>query len=657
MAKIESIGLDWVISEVENLTDHIDHIKPSEFNEQFRYLPDSVTPMPGYIRFNVTPYMREIIDCADIESGVREVTIKKGVQITYTTLLESVLLYYMVHVKTLPMMFVTADRDLAKARIENNIIPMLTQSDFMHIIRSSDVGNTRKTGKTENHLQWEGGGYLIPFGAQNANKMRSFSIAVMLKDETDGWPDLVGKDGDPEKLTSDRCSAYWERRKIFRGSTPLLKASSKIEKAYKRGDQRKYKVRCISCGFPQELRWHTVDKKTGLIGGFYWELEEGVLQLDSVCYMCQNCGHKHFEADKERLFSPDFGAEWVPTVKPVEPGLRSYHLPAMYSPIGMQPWYKCVSQYLEGYDPISKKVIDIGVYQTFYNNILAEPFNQPGSKVSFVAVSAHRRGEYSLGQIPNKYAIKYSGSHILFLMCTVDVHRSNLAVSVHGVTREFNTYLIDYWRFEHDTCDEINSPVWGRLREVIEEKEYKADDGKKYRVILTLIDAGFANDVVTTFCADYERGVYPILGRERPGKNQTIKEFSPFTTQIGTVGYKIVVDHYKDRIAPVLRREWFEDMGKQKKHHFNAPVNVTDKQLKELTVEVRKEKIDEYGKISYVWDRPGNARNELWDLVVYCHAGVEILAWSICIQHFELEAINWIQFWDYLENQKLYYLD
>ena len=154
---------------------------------------------------------------------------------------------------------------------------------------------------------------------------------------------------------------------------------------------------------------------------------------------------------------------------------------------------------------------------------------------------------------------------------------------------------------------------------------------------ITLVDAGYANDTVTTFCSDYASGVYPILGRDRPAKNQTIKEFAEFTTQAGTVGYRILVDHYKDRLAPVLRREWEEGAGEQKKYHFNAPIDISDKQLKELTVETRRErKDDDKGNVSYFWYRPGNARNELWDLLGYGHAAVEILAWAICIQHFEL---------------------
>lgn len=645
MLNLATIGRDWLCDQVEGITDHITRISPSAFNEEKRYLPESVTSIPGYIRYAVNPFMREIVDCFDIESPVREVNLMKGVQITYSTVLESGAFYYMAHVRTLPLMYITADKELAAGRIENNFIPMLNHSDMGHIVRSSDVGNTRKTGKTANHIQFKGGGYLVPFGAKNAAKMRSYSICVMLKDEIDGWPDVVGKDGDPDALTDDRCSGYWERRKIFRGSTPLIKGMSKIHPAYLRGDQRVYTILCKKCGFPQVLRWSTKDK----IGGFKWDIYEGTLVLESVRYCCADCGEEHFEHDKERLFSESFGAHWNPTARPAEPNIRSYHLPALYSPVGMQPWYKCVASYLKGWDPDTKKVKDVGKYQVFYNNILAEPFEIMGSKIRFTSVSLHRRSVYRLGQIPNEYAKKYSGSKILFLTCQVDVHKSNLAVAVMGWCRDSKPYVIEYYRIEDEDCSELTSPVWGQLRKLIEETEFKADDGTAYEIRITLIDAGYANDTVATFCSDYESGVYPIIGRDRPAKNQKITEFAEFKSQSGGVGYRILVDHYKDRIAPVLRREWVEESGQQDRYHFNAPVDITDAQLKELTKETRREKRDENGTVTYYWYRPGNARNELWDLLVYGHAAVEIYAWIICIKHFELETIVWADFWDYME--------
>lgn len=656
MGEIIEIGADWLAAEVDEITDAIKHVSPVEFNEANRYLPASVTSQPGYIRFDVNPPMVEILECIDVDSPVREVNLKKGVQITFSTLLESMFFYAAAHVKTLPMMYMTADKELAESRIENNFLPMFNESDFGHIIKSSDDGNSRKTGKTKKQLQFDGGAVLYPFGGRNANKMRNYSIWFMAKDELDAWPHEVGEDGCPDKTSDARCSGYWLTRKIFRGSTPLIKGTSKIQKQYLRGDQREYLVLCKACGFPQKLRWSTINKNNGIIGGFQWDLEDGMLILDSVCYCCRECGHQHYEKDKERLLSLSHGAHWRPTARPVEPFIRSYHLPAMYSPIGMQPWSKSVGDYLEAWDVEEKRVKDPAKYQVFYNNILAEPYEIRGAKIKFEAVSAHRRQVYKMGEVPNAYAEKHSGSKILFTTCQVDVHKRFLAVAVMGWTRDAGAYLIDYFKFETvgelDTCEELSGTPWSKLRDFIEEKKYTASDGWSYNVYHTWIDAGYSNDTVVKFCAEYAGGVSAVLGRDRSAKNQAIKEFSEFTTQSQTIGYKILVDHYKDRLAPVLRREWREESGPQKPYHFNAPVDTTDDQLRELTRETRRKKTDENGRVSYFWHRPSGARNELWDLLVYGHAGVEIIAWNLCIKTFELETIDWPKFWDYMENEK-----
>ena len=658
MRNLARLGADWLLTEVEALTEAMTHLSPSQYNEANRYLPNSVTSKPGYIRYAVNPFMREIVDCFDVDSPVREVNVKKGVQITYSTLLESGVLYYADYIGTLPMMYMTADKELAEARIENNFLPMFVESGKRGIIRSSDVGNNRKTGLSKAQIQFERGAYLVPFGARNADKMRSYSIAIMLKDEVDAWPQTVGRDGDPDALSDARTDGYTEVMKIFRGSTPLIKSSSIIERNFRRGDQRVYRVLCKHCGFPQVLRWSTPDGETG---GFDWETENGILVLESVRYRCQSCGGAHYEYDKTRLFSEENGAHWFPTAKPATPYIRSYHIPALYSPVGMRPWWKCVSDYLEGWDVESKTVRDVGKYQVFYNNVLAEPFKILGSEVQFTAVSGHRRACYRLGEIPNKYAERFSGSPILLLTCFVDVHDSNLTVSVIGVCRDLRTYVIDYFRLDRGDdepeCSDITSPAWGALRTVLEERVYTADDGKQYGIAITLIDAGYSNTAVVTFCSSYATGVYPTLGRDRPAKNQAIKEFAEFTTTLGTRGFRILVDHYKERLAPVLRREWVEESGEQRTYHFNAPIDLPDAAITELTVETRCEKKDDRGQITYYWHRRGNARNELWDCLVGTHAAVEILAWHLCIQQFELDTIDWPQFWEYIESERIYFTD
>tara|TARA_R110000772_G_scaffold34589_2_gene83878 strand:+ start:90 stop:878 length:789 start_codon:yes stop_codon:yes gene_type:complete len=252
---------------------------------------------------------------------------------------------------------------------------------------------------------------------------------------------------------------------------------------------------------------------------------------------------------------------------------------------------------------------------------------------------------------------RFSGSHALLLTRTVDVHKDFLAVGTWAWCRDMRSYLVEYKRIDHtspgDGCDNSESNVWKELSADILEKEFVADDGKIYKVALTLVDAGWSNAVVTDFCTDFDN-VYAIVGADKTAKSQVIKEFGHFVTKAGGDGFRINVDHYKDRIAPVLKREWVEDAGDQPRYHFNAPVDITDKQLKELTVEYRSEKVDDRGKISYPWYRPSGARNELWDLLVYAHASVEIIAWDLFTKVWERDGVDWPEFWEYLEAGEFY---
>ena len=671
--KVGSVGKDWLLDEVANITDEIEYIGPVDFVEKHRYLSNSVTSQPGPMSYDVNPYMREILECFSMRSPVREVTLLKGVQLTYTVgLIESVLLYFIAYLKIYPGILATADAELVKIRMENNIIPMLEHSGFKDIIRSSDAGNARKTGMTKNLVQWEGGGSLLPLGVQNANKLRSNSALFVLDDEMDGWPQIVGKDGCPVALLDDRTAAYTDQRKILRGSTPLLKHNSKTYRAYMDGDRRKYFVVCRKCGFAQFLEWRGKTEE-GKTYGIDFETEKGVLVRESVRYLCHNCQAEYFEEDKEYLFHAENGAEWRPTAQSKDPHIRSYHLPAMYSPIGFMSWTDCVRRFLEAWDNENNAIIDIGKYRRFVNNVKGWPFEVIGDRVRFSHVSSHRRKDYHLGEVPNDLAIAYSGSKILILICTVDVQEKYLSVSVTGVARGGRTYLIEYLEIEGDDCKEITDKSWGGLAQLIEgvgytdgegkihgaykdiEGEmcggYRADDGNDYGVYATFIDSGYAPDTVRGFCDQYSSMVFSIMGRADIGKNPSTKEFNEFQTKGGNYGFYIKVDLYKERLAPVLRRIWNDSMGEQPRYHFNAPVDISDKALGELTVEYRRSKEDARGNITYEWHRPSGSHNELWDLLVYAHAGVEILAYITCIIQHKMDKVDWVAFWDLLEEK------
>src|SRR5690554_3535043 len=109
---------EWLAAQFDELTDTVHVYRPSEWAEAKRYLPPQVTPMPGFYRFDVTPYLREIVDCLAVDSPIREVTVLKGAQLGFTVgVFENAIGYAIDHVRTAPVMWVTADQELALQRL------------------------------------------------------------------------------------------------------------------------------------------------------------------------------------------------------------------------------------------------------------------------------------------------------------------------------------------------------------------------------------------------------------------------------------------------------------------------------------------------------------------------------------------------------------
>ena len=593
----------------------------------------------------------------DAASPVREVTLMKGAQIGATVgILENTLGYIIDVLQSSPSMMVTADYELAVLRVEAYIVPMIIQSGLADRIMSSDMLTGRKQGKTRRKLEWQGGGFLIPLGAKSANKLRSISIQYLLQDEIDAFPERVGTDGDPCKLAEARTKAYHNTRKILRLSTPLVQGTSRIEREFLRGDQRHWWVPCKHCGEFQILEFQGRDERSGRTWGLVWEMDEfNIVQSGSVRYKCKFCGHLHTNADKSVIIP---AGEWRAASKPVIPDLRSYHLSALYSPPAMYPWEAIACDWLECWDIYHDRAKNVELLQEFYNNNLGKSFAHYGDGIAFSALSQHRRQCYKFGQIPNKHAIAYCESPVLVLTCAVDVHKTFLAVAVFGWTRNSRAYLIDYWHLKGD-CEQLEDPnTWRKLSEIIENKVYKSDDNRQYRISLTLVDAGWSSGLVCEYCEQYTSSVYPIMGSQYRVSNLTgmSKEFKPITTAKGTLGYHINVDRYKDRWAAALKRRW-KGTGMQTHGHMNLPADISDTQLKEFTVESKRPKLHkETGKIlGYEWFRPGNARNEIWDLTVYNAAALDMIAQDICMNQLDLDFVDWIQFWQILEEQAMYF--
>lgn len=648
----------WFLSQIDGLTDNIVRISPSEWAEQYRRLPESVTRLPGLFNFDdVVPYMKEIVDCLDPRSPIQYVSLMKGAQIAWTTaVLENAVGYLIAVLKSTPSMLVTADAELAKMRMDAYITPMVQHSELSHLIQSNDQLNKRKQGSTNTKLEWSGGGWLLPFGANSANKLRSFSICVLLMDEVDGFPEQVGKDGDPCKLAEARTKSFAQVRKIFRGSTPLIKQTSKIEPYFLEGDQRYFMVPCVKCGQHQRLEWRGKNEESDPDlqdeWGIVFELEDGRMKQGSVHYKCKYCGHLHKNSDKTKMLPQGY---WQATATPSAPNIRSYHLNALYSPAFMYSWDDAVKDFIDVYDVEQERVKNIAKYQEWVNNVKGETWDNSGTKVQLIEASAHRRTEYLYGQVPNLLCESYGHGKIQLLTMAVDVHKEHLEVAVFGWARGDACFLVNYWRLEGD-CENINDPTWNEVHRLITEAQWESA-GRIYRIAITLIDSGYNTELVMEFCERYADGsvasVYPIKGIQRPKRGNTIKEFSSFESQMGVTGYNITVDLYKDKWAASIKRCW-NGVTPQPNGVFNAPADITGAQLKQLTVESKKEVTNKLtNKVEgWEWTRPGHAPNELWDLLVYNNAALDMCVWDVCINRLEMDTADRELFWDRCEGDE-----
>ena len=146
--RIENVGNAQLERLTDEFTETITYRKPVDYVEDTRYLSDGITSNPGPFSFDVTPYFREPLSRLDPRDPAREVNVRKGIQVAYTTaFLENGVLYVSGHLKSVSAAYVTVDDDLTNIRIENNILPMLQEAEVK--IRSADTKSSKKTGKTK----------------------------------------------------------------------------------------------------------------------------------------------------------------------------------------------------------------------------------------------------------------------------------------------------------------------------------------------------------------------------------------------------------------------------------------------------------------------------------------------------------------------------
>jgi phage terminase large subunit GpA-like protein len=581
----------------------------------------------------------------DPRSPVRDVAIMKGAQTCGTVGIgENAIGFWLHHQKTAPCMFMTADEKLSKLRMDEYILPMFEHSDLGHIIQNNSELNTKKAGQTAKKISVMGGGFLMMANARSRGDTRSASIRNAVFDEVDTYP--ISKDGDTLALGKRRCTAFKKSCKILTISTPTTEEHSLIKTEFDKGDQRVFKVPCLGCGEFDEIRWKWEDREGQQVGGIVWALDEdGDVVPGSVKYACRHCGHCHDNEHKRDMFPRGY---WEPTAKPKHPSLRSYHISGLMSPADFYSWEDAVIDWLQAWNVDTNQARDNEKLQEFYNNVLGQPFRIAGSRLTLAKVGRHVRN-YVSGVVPNKLAEQMCGGKVGYLTCSADIHKDHIDATVMAWGPNRVGFTVGRSVFRGPTADPFDeASPWGRLSELIE-MSFRDDHGtREYPIKITMVDSGWGEmaSEVYDFCAQYDYGVYPLKGDTsiRKSGGREFKRISD-ESKAGVDGWLVNVDHYKNRLAAVLRADPRPENELAMVDSVSFPKDTEDEALKELIAE-------EYVKVGKRWEwKRVKARNELWDLTVYNSAARDIAAYMVCREQFELDAI-WSRFWEWADENE-----
>ncbi len=637
--------IDFLIERFSALTDKQEYELPSEFAERVRYLSGDLTPFPGKFSWERFPYFVEIVDNFAPDNPIREVTILKGNQLGCTTCVLETILLYNIMVNPSPQAYITADAALMKTSIQIKVEKMIDSAGARDLIFSQNKKQKGKKDSGDTAFAKEyPGGYLHSFGSRSPAKFRSISYKVEVVDEVDGFPDSIKKEGDVVSLARSRTNAYSSKYKIAWGSTPLVKQSSKILVLYEEGDQRKYFVPCKHCGKKQELIWHGKNED-GSVYGIVWENNEDFEPIyETVAYKCKFCGKLMKNYDKTSIMKK---GKWIATAKRKHPYKVSYHISPIYNPPGMYSWEDMVMDWAECWDIKNNRVKDKEKYRVFRNTKQGLPFEETGKQIRYERAVMFRRAGFVRGKVPNDIAIRDSGSRILIICCSVDVQKRNLFVDVKGYSVNGVSWTLDFFSIDGETED-FNGP-WDELAKYIEEARFVSNDGKVYRILITLVDSGRYTDYVYAFCGRFSSGVYPCKGAEYIKGGETYRVFDRKTLERINLplAYHINTTKMKDRISNMMSVAMWVEGQSQPDWYPNFPDDFRDDYFKQFEAESKVDIIDKRTNkyVKTIWKQRPGADNHAFDTYGYNMAALEIWATEYCRYVLREKGLNWATFW------------
>lgn len=552
----------------------LSNMKPSEWYESNMVMPQG-SAFAGPYRYRRSPYLREIINCLSKDHPAHTIAVEKGAQIGVSAGVLTPAIGYVMAEEPSNILFMTGHADLSKEAMVK-IDQMIDSCGIRHLIRPSTLrAKNSRTGDTDSTKEFAGG-TLWSGSATNHNLLRQRDVRVIIVDDFDAAK-KSGKDtGSTMSLIEQRAAAYATKRKIFYVSTPQIKGASNIEDAYMLGDQRRYHVPCPCCGEFIALEWETkvVGSETEK-AGMTWKTDDGGRLLpDSVGYVCQSCGGFFDDSGKQELLE---NGHWVATAEPSTEGYYSYHISALYAPVGMFDWKHYVSEYLKA-NPVGG-VRDTRKHQTFVNVVLGQTYEDEAVELKASDLQRNQR-DYAPHTVPESLSIKDGNGKIITLTLGADLNGKEddarldweiVAWSETGATYSIahgsiGTFVPrergqgeDRQRWTYRSGSQWS--VWPEFTKVFD-TVFATDTGRKMQPIIGGVDAGYQSEYVYPYVDTHNRLMYAVKG-------DVSQRFTPYTRDAKTFKaarerakmFILEPNLLKDQLAALMGLKWNQQGG------------------------------------------------------------------------------------------------
>lgn len=445
-------------------------LKVSEWADRYRFLSPESSAEPGMWRTSRAPYLKGVHDSFN-EPATETIVLMASSQVGKSELLSNTVGYYATQDPS-PMLFIQPTLEMAESFSKDRLAPMIRDSPALF-----EVMGDRPRGDNNLLHKIFPGGHVSLAGANSPASLASRPVRVLLCDEVDRFPASAGGEGDPVGLARKRTTTFWNK-KICLVSTPTIKGSSRIEKAFQESDQRRYFVPCPHCSEHQVLVWSQVK----------WRPEEP----SRAWYECAKCNRPIENSSKQKMLRE---GEWRATAPFT--GCAGFHLNELYSP--WRSFGDVATDFLKAKDDPQR-------LKVWINTSLGETWEeQQGQTLDFEEL-ASRAEDYPQCFIPK-------GG--LFLTAGVDVQQDRLAVTIKAWGRAEESWLVYWGELFGDTSQ---PEVWAQLDDLLSLK-FEHELGIELSVSVAAIDSGFRPQAVYQFCRG--RHTFKALatkGSGSPGK-------------------------------------------------------------------------------------------------------------------------------------------